>query len=62
MEKNKAADEEKIIMSISLDVATKKRLRKLAKAKHVTMSGLISAWVWSQEIPKRDDTEDDGDE
>ncbi len=56
------ADDEKIIMSISVDVATKKRLRKLAKAKHVTMSGLISAWVWSQEIPKQDDEEDEDNE
>ena len=59
--KNKA-DDEKIVMSISVDVATKKRLRKLAQAQHVTMSGLISAWVWSQEIPKRDDEEDEDDE
>ena len=58
----KQADEEKIVMSISVDVATKNRLRKLAKAQHVTMSGLISAWVWSQEIPKRDDEEDEDDE
>ena len=35
------ADDEKIIMSISVDVATKKRLRKLAKAKHVTMESII---------------------
>ncbi len=56
------ADDEKIIMSISVDVATKKRLRKLAKAKHVSMSALISTWVWSQDIPKDDDAEEEDDE
>ena len=60
--KKYVADDEKTSMCVSVDVATKKRIKKIAKANHVTVSGLISAWVWSQDIPKKDDEEDEDDE
>ena len=60
--KKQFADDEKTSMCISVDGATKKRIKKIAKANHVTVSGLISAWVWSQDIPKKDDKEDEDDE
>ena len=60
MSREKSTDRTQV--TISLDEATKRRLKKLAKANHVTVSGMISAWAWSQEIPKNDDTEDDEDE
>ena len=48
-------------MVISLDEETKKRFKKLARANHMTVSGMLTAWVWKQPIPQ-DNTEDEDDE
>ena len=55
-------DEKRVVISISLDEATKRRLKKLAKAHHLTVSGLVSMLAWAADIPKRDDEEDEDDE
>ena len=50
-------------MVISLDEETKKQFKKVAKARHMTVSGMLTAWVWSQQVPDIEvDTEDEDDE
>ena len=53
--------ETRTTMVISLDEETKKRFKKLARANHMTVSGMLTAWVWKQPIPE-DNTEDEDDE
>ena len=48
---------------ISVDEETKKQFKKVAKARHMTVSGMLTAWVWAQQIPDVVlDSEDEDDE
>lgn len=48
---------------ISVDEETKKQFKKVAKARHMTVSGMLTAWVWAQQIPDVEvDSEDEDDE
>ena len=48
---------------LSVDEETKKQFKKVAKARHMTVSGMLTAWVWAQEIPDVElDSEDEDDE
>ncbi len=58
----KKDEDKRVVISISLDCATRDRLKKIAKAHHLTVSGLVSMLTWATEIPKRDDEEDEDDE
>jgi len=49
-------------MVISLDEETKKRFKKVARANHMTVSGMLTAWVWTQPVPEDEVTEDEDDE
>ncbi len=48
---------------ISVDEETKKQFKKVAKARHMTVSGMLTAWIWAQQIPDVEvDDEDEDDE
>ena len=48
---------------ISVDEETKKQFKKVAKARHMTVSGMLTAWVWAQQNPDVEvDSEDEDDE
>lgn len=54
--------ETRTTMVISLDEETKKRFKKVAKAKHMTVSGMLTAWVWTQPVPEDSGEEDEDNE
>ena len=52
----------RITLTLSVDEATKERFKKVAKANHLTVSGMLTSWVWAQPLPEDDDTEEKDDE
>ena len=59
---NKDKHPERTTVTISVDTVTKRRLKKVAKCNHMTVSAMITAWAWQQPISKNQKKEAYADE
>ena len=41
---------ERTVLGISMDNETKARFKQLAKERHMTVSAMLTAWVWDQKL------------
>lgn len=51
MQKNGKSRKRASLM-LSMDLATKERLRKLAEQRHMTISAMITSYCWQQRLPE----------
>lgn len=41
--------------NVTLNQATKERLKRIAAIEHMTMSGVVNRWIWLYKLPEEDE-------